>query len=210
MEIEQRVYDLAELRVEPDSDGKPKISGYAAMYNAMSEDLGGFKEIIQPGFFDGVIGDDVRALWGHDHRYVLGRVKSGTLKVWSDEKGLRFEAAPPETQWARDAIESMRRGDVDQASFGFRVREGGDEWRKGADGTILRTLKPNGCERLQDVSPVAFPAYPQTSISVRSRLEEISRTSENPSGGGQETVQPDDQGRAALEMAKEKIRLMEV
>jgi len=155
----------SEFRVE-NKEGKAQISGYAAVFNELSDDLGGFREKIQPGAFSEAIQrDDVRALWNHDSNYVLGRNKAGTLKLSEDERGLHYVVDLPDTQWAKDLSESIKRGDVTQSSFGFIVDS--DEWAK-QDGETVRTLTK---VTLFDVSPVTYPAYPQTSTSARSILE---------------------------------------
>ncbi len=163
---ERRAFPLMEVRINEEGD-KPKIVGYAAVFNKMSLDLGGFREVIRPGAFKKTIQEaDVRALWNHNADYVLGRTKSGTLKLEEDDKGLRIEITPPDTQWAKDLITSMRRGDVDQMSFGFRPVK--DRWGT-EDGENIRELLE---VELFDVSPVTFPAYPQTSVQVRSIFAE--------------------------------------
>lgn len=159
LEIERRTVPGGELRAEGDA----KIVGYAAVFNSMSEDLGGFREVIMPGAFDRALREnhDVRALVNHDPNQILGRTKSGTLALSVDERGLKAEVEPPDTQAARDALASIRRGDMDQMSFAFRTIT--DEWRK-QDGEIVRELKDL---ELLDVSIVAYPAYPATSVSAR-------------------------------------------
>src|SRR5690606_8513455 len=87
--------------------------------------------------------------------------------------GLRIQIDPPATQWAQDALVTMERGDVDQMSFAFTVRADGERWEQRSDGTIIRTLLAGGCAQLYDVSPVTYPAYPQTTVSVRSRAQEM-------------------------------------
>ncbi|MBC7193874.1 MAG: HK97 family phage prohead protease [Marinobacter sp.] len=162
--IEHRAFPLAgvEVRAE-DGDGQPKIMGHAAVFNTLSVDLGFFREKIAPGAFQKTIKEaDVRALWNHDPNYVLGRTKSRTLKLAEDDKGLAIEIIPPNTQWARDLMESIKRGDVDQMSFGFRAIK--EEW-EGDINSPVRVLKE---VELFDVSPVTFPAYPATDVSVRS------------------------------------------
>ncbi|OAN53963.1 hypothetical protein A6A04_13420 [Paramagnetospirillum marisnigri] len=135
------------------------------MFNQLSEDLGGFREQIAPGAFaDAVKTDDVRALFNHDSNFILGRTVAKTLRLSEDARGLAVEIDPPDTQFARDLMVSMERGDVTQMSFGFSVRPGGQDWAKDDEGRTIRTLKKL---RLFDVSPVVFPAYPQTDIAVR-------------------------------------------
>jgi hypothetical protein len=159
-DIERRALPGAEVRA---AEGERRIVGYAAVFESMSEDLGGFREVIKPGAFDRALkeGHDVRALWNHNPDVVLGRTKSGTLKLSVDERGLRVEIDPPETRAAEDVLASIRRGDVDGMSFGFRVLT--DEWRT-QDGAQVRELRDL---ELLDVSPVAYPAYPATQVSAR-------------------------------------------
>lgn len=174
-DVEVRMFTI-ELR---SSDGEaPHIEGMAAVYNSWSEDLGGFREMIEPGFFENVLKQDVRALWNHNSDLVLGRTKSGTLRLEDTERGVQVDIVPPDTQTGRDALTSIGRGDVDQMSFAFSVKQGGDEWIREKDGSIKRVLKRGGAANLYDVSPVAFPAYAKTSVYVRSQLEAFNRTSQ--------------------------------
>lgn len=163
---ERRSCKAAEIRVE--GDEKPNIHGYPAVFNAVSENLCWFREIIRPGTFSKTLkeGADVRTLFNHDPNFVVGRTKSGTLKLKEDERGLFAETVPPDTIWARDLVTSIRRGDVNQMSFGFEVVK--DRWGT-EDGLPLRELLE---VKLFDVSIVTYPAYPQTSVSARSILAE--------------------------------------
>lgn len=172
MDKETRVFTLESLEVREAAEGEsgPTIRGYAAVYNQPSEDLGGFVESIRPGAFAQAIGrDDVRALFNHDANYVLGRNRAGTLALHDDARGLGVTITPPPAQWANDLMESMRRGDIDQMSFAFGVTE--DTWTRNADGYPHRELVDL---RLYDVSVVTYPAYPQTSAAVRSKINELS------------------------------------
>lgn len=165
--IERRAFTVDELRVQRGSDGAPsKIIGHAAVFNQLSEDLGGFREQIAPGAFaEAVKSDDVRALWNHNPDHILGRNLAKTLILSEDSRGLAIEIIPPDTQMARDLMVSMERGDVTQMSFGFSVRANGQNWGKDDAGNAIRTLTR---VRLFDVSPVTYPAYPQTDVAVRS------------------------------------------
>lgn len=160
--IERRVFHLDSLEVRSEADSPSKIIGYAAVFDSFSEDLGGFKEIIRKGAFqDSLTTDDIRALWNHNPDYVLGRNRSGTLRLLEDDKGLKIEIDPPNTQWAKDLMESIGRGDVDQMSFGFITVQ--DRWHNENNINTRELLKV----KLFDVSPVTFPAYPQTEVGVR-------------------------------------------
>lgn len=188
MDIERRVF-RAELREE----GEGEIVGYAAVFNQPSEDLGGFVEVIEPGAFRDVLDDDVRALFNHDSNYVLGRNRAGTLGLAEDDRGLESRIKPPATQWANDLLVSMRRGDVDQMSFGFSVET--DDWKKDEAGIVRRTIKKIG--RLYDVSVVTFPAYPQTTVAVRSKVQELTAADAQEGGAADSKKAAGLQGRHA-------------
>jgi hypothetical protein len=168
--MERRSFDLNELEVRTEGE-KPKIRGHAAVFKELSEDLGGFRERIKPGAFAKAISkDDVRALFNHDPNYVLGRAKAGTLVLAEDDKGLAIEIDPPDTQWARDLMTSIGRKDISQMSFGFRVVK--DEWIDKDLWDPKKTIRTLIEVNLFDVSPVTFPAYPQTDVKVRSVLND--------------------------------------
>lgn len=156
--------DTLEVRAEAD---KPiVIGGYAAKFNSRSRDLGGFQEVILPGAFAASITSsrDVRALVSHDPSKLLSRTANKSLRLWEDERGLRFEAEVPETSYGRDLVALMKRGTVGQCSFGFRVVDPAGESYTEDGGTIVRTLK---AVELHEVSIVATPAYDATSVSLR-------------------------------------------
>lgn len=170
MKIERRLLEFSEIRTkQKDEDKKRSIVGYAAVFNSPSEMLyGSFREAIVPGAFSqSLMENDIRALFDHNSGYVLGRNKAGTLSLTEDERGLRVEIDPPDTQWAQDLLVSVDRGDINQMSFGFNVRT--EEWQHQADGSELRVLKNID---LHEVSIVAFPAYQQTSVNVRQLTDE--------------------------------------
>lgn len=149
--------------IAPEGDGGPlRVRGHAAVFDVLSEELFGFREKIAPGAFAGAADRDVRALINHDDNLVLGRTRAGTLRVSEDGVGLAVEIDMPDTAAARDLAESMRRGDVDQMSFGFVTREDSFET---VGGDLVRTLHKVD---LFDVSVVTFPAYPQTDAALRS------------------------------------------
>ena len=166
-QIERRAFAAGGLKIET-RDGKPRmLVGHAAVFNQLSENLGGFREQIKPGAFsEAVKADDVRALFNHDSNFVLGRSVNGTLRMKEDGVGLRVEIDFPDTATIRDqVIAPIERGDVSQMSFGFSVKPGGQDWAEDEEGRLIRTLTD---VRLFDVSPVTFPAYPQTDVALRS------------------------------------------
>ncbi len=165
MDIERRAFTLDEISVEHREDMPPKVVGHAAVFNQLSEDLGGFREQITPGAFkEAIEEDDVRALFNHNPDFILARNKAGTLRMKEDSKGLAIEFDPPDTQAGRDILVSLERGDVTQMSFAFSVKPNGQNFGEDDDGQIIRTLTD---VRLFDVSPVVYPAYPQTDVAKR-------------------------------------------
>lgn len=157
--VEQRAYD-GELKAA--LEGRT-VEGYASVFNSMSEDLGGFREIILPGAFSEVLDNDVRALYNHDSNYLLARTTSGTLELKEDDKGLYYRFEMPNTSYGNDMLELFRRGDLSQSSFGFTVEK--DSWRM-EEGQHVRYIERVGS--LFDVSPVVYPAYTAASSGLRS------------------------------------------
>ena len=171
MEMERRNTTLDITAINSTGDGAHTIRGTAAVFNSESEDLGGFTERIMPGAFSKAIGDDVRALINHEPSMILGRTRSGTLRLTESERGLVFDCTLPDTSYARDLKASMERGDISQCSFGFSIADGGDTWHEDkSSGKWERTI--TAISRLFDISAVTYPAYPDTACAMRS-LEKI-------------------------------------
>lgn len=154
------------------ADGKPVITGYAAVFydpndpGTEYEMWSDVRERIMPGAFDRALReDDVRALFNHDDCFVLGRSTAGTLRLSVDAKGLRYEIDPPDTQCARDLMESLKRGDISGSSFMFRPLE--NVIRETDAGYIIERTQL----KLFDVGPVAFPAYESATAGVRSSAD---------------------------------------
>lgn len=143
-----------------ETDSGKTIAGYAAVFYRDSDpgsEYGlwdGAVERIMPGAFDNFRDHDVRALFNHDSNQVLGRQKSGTLKLSVDERGLRYEITPNDSATYRNVAGMIERGDVDGSSFQFFIRD--QEWRDLDDGREVREIKE---VELLDVGPVTFPAY---------------------------------------------------
>jgi hypothetical protein len=160
----------AEIRHEQLA-GRRCLRGYAAIYNVLSDDLGGWRERIMPGAFTRALEEnqDVRHLVNHNVNLVLGRTKTGTTTLRQDAKGLAFETWLGNRTYDLDLAESVGRGDVDAMSFGFVARR--ENW------TAERV--PDSEERIEvrelcdldlfDISTVTYPAYPATSAGIDSR-----------------------------------------
>ena len=165
-EVRYIAFDDFELREEQD---KPtKLVGYASVFNREAEIYGLWREKVAAGAYKKTIKEnDIRALWNHNTDLVLGRNKSNTLALMEDEHGLKVEITPPDTQAGRDAIISIKRGDVSQMSIGFQIIK--QEWleAKSAKDLPLRTIRE---AKLFEVSPVVFPAFDLTEISARSAI----------------------------------------
>jgi len=147
-------------------DGGTIIEGHGALYDVRSLDMG-FTEVIERGAFNAADMSDVRMLNDHLSHMILARTKSGTLTVSLDDDGLFYRGDVADTSFGRDLLVSVGRGDVDQSSFGFSVEK--DDWDY-SDGLLIRHILK--VSSVVDVSPTAFPAYPQTHIDKR-KLDEI-------------------------------------
>lgn len=164
---ETRTFDITKLSTRDATEEQPsKITGYAAVFNSKTTIGGWFDEVIEPGAFARSLSEngDIRALFNHNWDNVLGRTKSGTLRLEEDEKGLKFEIELPNTSVGRDLAESMSRGDINQCSFGFWITE--ENWDYNVE-PALRTIKE---VELYEISVVSIPAYDDTEVSlVRSK-----------------------------------------
>jgi HK97 family phage prohead protease len=164
--IEKRVFHI-ELRADDADAERRTVTGYAAVFNSPSEDMG-FIEYIEPGAFrDALKTSDVRALFNHDPNYILARTASGTLRLEEDGKGLRYQFDAPATTFGNDFLTMLRRGDISQSSFGFTVGEQAWEEKRAADGSTQHIRRIKKIDRLFDVSPVTYPAYPDTEVALR-------------------------------------------
>lgn len=160
-DLEYRHYTGLEFKAENEIR---KMTGYAAVFNTDSVDFGWFKEQIAPGAFTRTLKEhpDVRAFVDHDPSKIIGRTKSKTLILRQDDHGLFAEIEPANTTVGNDVYESVKRGDIDGMSFGFRVIS--DKWEM-RDGKEFRTILDVD---LKEVSIVTLPAYQDTNISARS------------------------------------------
>ena len=184
----------------PDTPHETTLRGHAAIFNSLSEDLGGFKELLAPSAFRAALRKhpDVRLLHNHDANYVMARTASGNLELREDTTGLHvFARVDRRISWVEDLRTSMQRVDIDQMSFAFTITEQGDEWAATEDGQVIRTILPDGVDELYDVSIVTYPAYRATAVNMRSDLEQAAaagRLPESLARGLTGTVEPNQAG----------------
>jgi len=162
---EQRSYcPVLDLRAVPELPRR--LIGTVIVFNSMSEDVGGFREVIAPEAVARTLREkiDLRALVDHDTGRVLGRLSAGTLRLSVTPRGLQAEIDVPETSFGDDTLESVRRRDLTGMSFAFRSVVP-PTWEE-VDGKPVATVHDM---RMREVSVVAFPAYTETDIAVAKR-----------------------------------------
>lgn len=203
---------------DPEKKNETTLRGHAAVFNKLSDDLGGFREIIEPGAFRAVLRKqpDVRLLFNHDPNYVLGRTASGTLDLREDPTGLHvFARVDRDIGWVEDLRRSMQRGDVDQMSFAFTDIEDADTWSYSEADGVIRTVRQDRITGLYDASVVTFPGYTQTDVNMRSLLEQAREQGRIPGiapqvavGGGSDSHTGSDMRRKRLAALKAASSVM--
>ena len=158
-----------EYRKDSES-GEVHIEGRGVVFNELSDDLGGFQERVLPEAVEGLDWKDVYSFINHDPNIVMGRTKSGTMKIDVRSDGVYYDVTPPKS--AGRFVENIERGDIDGSSFAFRVAGDGDTWEERDGGLVpLRTIKR--FSRIKEMGAVIEPAYPQsTAESALRSLEE--------------------------------------
>jgi len=154
--------------VELRASGGMTIVGRPAMYNSLSKDLGGFREVLLPGCFDQSLDDpEIYCAWNHDNSQILGRISAGTLQLDSDSVGLTMRCELPNSPLGQNVYQSIKRGDVSKMSFGMFVGE--DSWDIATDERGQRYERRSVKRaRIFECSPVTSPAYDSSSVSARS------------------------------------------
>jgi HK97 family phage prohead protease len=193
------IIEKREFRMENAEYEGNTIRGYAAVYNSDSEWMGGFYEQIATGAFDDVLDNDTRAYFNHDENLLLGRVSSGTLRLGTDARGLYYEVDLPNTSYANDLVELMKRGDVNQSSFAFLIDS--DRWEE-RDGKTYRIIEK--VSRLLDVSPVAQPAYPDATSEL------VTRNNTPESEGAEVEVKAEAEEMSDIEIFEYKLKLLKL
>lgn len=154
-----------EIRSAYDKTNGHSVTGYGAVFNERTRLYEDFWEQVAPGAFtESLKRDNVYSLWQHDWSQPLGDLKSGTLRLWEDDKGLIYEVYPGETTYGMDVVKNAKRGVVRQSSFGFDIVK---EHRT-VDYKAKQVTRTIESVRLYDVGPVTLAAYPQTEgLNVR-------------------------------------------
>lgn len=197
--IEIRTAALGPVELREGGNGIGVLTGYAAVFNRDSQNLGGFVEQVDPVAFNKSLSDGlpVMARGNHDDGALLGTTWAGTLRLDVDGTGLRYEADLPDTSAGRDYRALAARGDLKWSSFAFRTID--DEWSVTESGFPRRILRS---VQLIDVAPVNSPAYLDTSVGVRSLEQHTQETSEvdtpESEGEGQRATHPPAALRARL------------
>ncbi|MCP4161221.1 MAG: HK97 family phage prohead protease [Deltaproteobacteria bacterium] len=163
---ERRYFKVGELRAKKNEDGSAKLEGFAIVFDSLSEKMGWFRERIVSTAFDNILGkSDCRCLFNHNEDMILGREKASTLVLEKRDQGIWMSVDLPDTQYARDLIVSVERGDIEEQSFCFIVED--DSWFYDKDtGEEIRNII--NIEELIDVGPVTFGAYSDTTVAKRS------------------------------------------
>lgn len=186
--------DVLEVRKQEEGSSVV-VEGYSLLFDSWSEDLGGFKEVVNRNALKNTNMSDVRALFNHNADHVLARTSAETLKLDIDDKGLKFRFKTPDTSYGRDLAENLRNGNVNQCSFGFRIADEGDSFEYDSkEGIYKRSL--NNIAEIADVSIVTYPAYSETSVAPALRsIENIKKE------------EVDAQKQKELEQRKRKLKL---
>ncbi|WP_353418123.1 HK97 family phage prohead protease (plasmid) [Staphylococcus delphini] len=160
---------MAMSQIETTNDDGMVVEGYAIIFDTLSDDLGGFREVISPNALSDVDVSDVKCLINHDFNRIVGRTQAGTLSLEVDDKGLYFKCYFPNTSYARDIYENIKAGNVNQCSFFYTLPIQDDTariWSK-VNGEYVQTI--NKIDKLIEVSIVTMPAYQNTSVVVGQR-----------------------------------------
>jgi HK97 family phage prohead protease len=165
--VTERRFTPGRVEVRATHGDSRAIGGYAAVFNKLSNNLGGFVEQVEGGAFsrsrtEGFPG--VICRYNHSDDMLLGTVNSGTLRLHVDDIGLIYEVDPPQAR--NDIVELVQRGDIQRSSFAFRVTD--EVWGLTDQGYPKRSLLS---VQLIDVAPVISPAYLDTSVGLRSLAE---------------------------------------
>ncbi len=184
------VIERVEFRAKEGSE-MGEAFGYALKWGVVYN-MGWYDERIDRNALNNADLSDVRILDNHESHLVLGRTKSNTAQIGIDETGLWYSVSLPESPNGQNMQASLKRGDIDQSSWGFTLRRDesgeiiGDKWEV-VNGRKLRTITDVAI--VVDASPVTFPANPDTSAAKRSfSFTEIREEDDDMEGFGTQVI----------------------
>jgi HK97 family phage prohead protease len=203
--VEQR-HASTKVEFRDQGDGTWTLTGLAAVFDSMSEPLGGFTEVIKRGAFKNVLKDtslDTRALFNHDPNMPLARTTNGTLSLRETPRGLEYTAIiPAGLSYGNDLRVLLENGTITQSSFAFKMPAGGkgQDWADGPDGTLVRTITDFGA--LLDVSPVTYPAYRAATAGVRNETSDDSSERSDQADATEQVTNPAEESRLREEQER--------
>lgn len=165
---EKRSFDTR-IAYSKEDKNEVHLRGLAIPYGKLSDNpitgMSQIKERILPGAFKKSLESkrDVMMLWNHELKYIFGRTSRGTLELNETDEGINFHNVPPESNWAKDLLPSIKRGDYANMSFSFSddvepemTLENGDYVRNVKQATLF------------EISLVPYAVYETTSVGMRS------------------------------------------
>lgn len=187
-------YKTGKLELRQADENSPAVLvGIVVPYGVLSDEdaIPWFRErFLKGAFARTIVSDDIKAYWMHEKTYIFGSTKAGTLRLSENDSGLFFEIDMPETSMGKDAIVSIKRGDVDGMSFSFRAVV--QEWDETDPDNVIRTISEAD---LFEISPEPFPAYTSTSVSARSAELDYNEFKEHKDGEEREKNLCDNESR---------------
>lgn len=208
MKLRKRLVNNSKIELRNAMDDESsKLIGYGIVYGQRTKIYSDLYEIIHPGAASDYLATnpDIRCALNHSMDHIFGRSKSGTASFVEDEFGVRYEVEPPDTQWSKDAMESIKRGDIDGSSFTFYVSEGNEKVTRQKDGSFLREIFK--LDVIGEMGPVSYPAYEGTSAYARSLKDEYDSFAEH-QRALEESAKIADRQRA-LGLRKRRLELVE-
>ena len=203
--IETRFIPAEDLEIRAEQDGKiKKIYGYGIVYNRETQLYDDLYEVIRPGAASDFLSanPDIKCCFNHNREQIFGRTKSGTAKLEENSKGVKYTAIPPDAQWARDAIVSIERRDIDGSSFTFSVLPQDEKVTKRNDGTYLREVFK--LSRIGEMGPVPDPAYLDTTAEARAKEDYETLTASLRAQDGADEIA---ENQRALDLRRKKLEL---
>lgn len=192
-----------EVRAIVGDDGAQKLRGYGVVFNLLSEDLGGFREKVNPVAANRTLGlnNDVLCCQNHDNNMLLGRTGAKTLRIGADEVGVWYEVDLPDTTAGRDTFAQVERGDIAGSSFTFSLPVGGVRWSREGETRIREIME----FRLYELGPVVSPAYLDTTVAVRS-LDALIEEERSANADNADNEDDDTSATATVNVAARRLR----